>query len=140
MAHEGLDINRLDTVILTTPKRNVTQAIGRIMRKILTETDLKPLIVDFTDKLSVFNSQGETRYKLYKKNNYNIKEYVIGDEYQVSNKDYIENDHKILKKNNISIKRMFSENKLNECEQHPHEEQQKIERFAKNAFDVCLLD
>ena len=33
-AHEGLDIPTLDTVILATPKSDIVQSIGRIMRDV----------------------------------------------------------------------------------------------------------
>lgn len=51
-AHEGLDIPKLDTVILATPHSDVRQAIGRILR----ETPGKihgPLIIDVVDQWSV---------------------------------------------------------------------------------------
>ena len=32
-AHEGLDIPKLDTLILATPKSNIKQAVGRILRE-----------------------------------------------------------------------------------------------------------
>jgi superfamily II DNA or RNA helicase len=140
MAHEGLDINRLDTVILTTPKRNVVQAIGRIMRKILTETDLKPLIIDLTDNLSVFNNQGETRYRLYKKNNYCVKEFIVGDKYQVPIKKYNDAEHKILEADNISIQKIFDENELNKISFAKEEGHHRNARLTKNDFDVCLMD
>ena len=35
MAHEGLDIDRLNTIILASPKKDVVQSVGRILRKIL---------------------------------------------------------------------------------------------------------
>ena len=44
LAHEGLDIPTLDTVVLTTPKADIKQAIGRIMR----ETPLGTLVVGHT--------------------------------------------------------------------------------------------
>ena len=33
LAHEGLDIPTLDSLILATPKSNITQAVGRILRE-----------------------------------------------------------------------------------------------------------
>ena len=33
MAEEGLDIKTLTTLIMATPKSDVTQAVGRILRK-----------------------------------------------------------------------------------------------------------
>jgi len=64
MAQEGLDIPILDTVVLATPKSDVTQAIGRIMR----ETPGKlndPLIYDVVDHWSVFYSMARKRMAVY---------------------------------------------------------------------------
>lgn len=103
MSAEGLDIERLNTVILATPMRNIVQSIGRIMRKILTLTDIKPLIVDLCDKLSVFTYQGYARCKLYKKNGYLIKGFMFDNKYQVSQQSYFSASEKILKSDNVSI-------------------------------------
>jgi len=79
MAHEGLDIDRLNTIILATPKRNIIQAIGRIMRRILKIGDVRPLIIDIVDELSVFgeNSQGRARRWQYEENKYKIEKYIL---------------------------------------------------------------
>jgi superfamily II DNA or RNA helicase len=90
MAEEGLDIDRLNTIILATPKKNVEQAVGRIMRKILNGAGLKPLIIDFSDALSIFISQGMARHKLYKKGKYKIDEYYIKNNNLVSKSQYNE--------------------------------------------------
>lgn len=89
LAQEGLDIERLNTILLVTPKNDVKQAIGRIMRKILKENDLKPLIIDFCDDLSTFNYFSKNRKKLYSKTGYEIKEYHIMNGKLLSNKEYI---------------------------------------------------
>jgi superfamily II DNA or RNA helicase len=65
LAHEGLDIPALDTVILATPKSDIKQSIGRIMR----ETPGKlndPLIIDIVDHWSVFFSMYRKRCAVYK--------------------------------------------------------------------------
>lgn len=111
MAHEGLDIDRLNTVLLVTPKKSITQAIGRIMRKILTASDIKPLIVDMTDNLSIFKRQGFVRYKLYKKNKYVIKEFMVDNNYICPLNDYV--DDKIPSNKNIQISSIFEESELN---------------------------
>jgi superfamily II DNA or RNA helicase len=64
LAHEGLDIPALDTVILATPKSDIKQSIGRIMR----ETPGKkndPLIYDIVDHWSVLNSMYRKRCVIY---------------------------------------------------------------------------
>ena len=65
LAHEGLDIPTLDTVVLTTPKADIKQAIGRIMR----ETPGKkndPLIIDIVDHWSVCFAMFAKRRRVYR--------------------------------------------------------------------------
>lgn len=65
LAHEGLDIPALDTVILATPKSDIKQSIGRIMRE--TKGKLHaPLIYDIVDQWSVFFSMYQKRLKVYR--------------------------------------------------------------------------
>ena len=47
MASEGLDIPRLDTLVLCTPVADVTQAVGRILRPC--EDKKCPVVLDFQD-------------------------------------------------------------------------------------------
>lgn len=65
MAAEGLDIKTLNTLLLVTPMSNVTQAVGRVLRKI--DPDLPPLVVDVADEYSVFARQAQKRRRVYKK-------------------------------------------------------------------------
>ena len=71
MASEALDIPELNTLIMVTPRRNIEQSVGRILRKI--DNEIQPLIVDIVDQLPSFNNQGLARRKFYKKLKYNIK-------------------------------------------------------------------
>lgn len=73
MASEGFDCKELDTIILASPKSNIEQAVGRILRKKKEDRILVPLIIDFIDDFSVFARQGEKRTKFYKKNDYQIE-------------------------------------------------------------------
>lgn len=75
MASEGLDIPALNTLIMATPRREVEQSIGRIIRK--NDHTVQPLIIDIVDMLSCFVKQGIYRRKLYKKLNYNITVYEV---------------------------------------------------------------
>jgi superfamily II DNA or RNA helicase len=52
LAQEGLDIPKLDTVIFATPKSDIVQASGRILRS----KGNSPLIVDIVDHWNVFFS------------------------------------------------------------------------------------
>ena len=68
MAEEALDIKTLTTLIMATPKTDVTQAVGRILRS----TDHKPLVIDIVDIHDTFKRQWLKRKKFYNSNNYNI--------------------------------------------------------------------
>jgi superfamily II DNA or RNA helicase len=65
MASEGLDIKGLNTLILATPMSNVTQSVGRILRKI--DKKVPPMIIDVVDKFSSYTRQFEKRKKTYKR-------------------------------------------------------------------------
>ena len=72
MAAEGMDIPKLDTVILASPKSDVEQSVGRIFRKKACDRDFHPLIIDLQDKFSMFQKQCDKRLALYKKMNFTI--------------------------------------------------------------------
>ena len=71
-AHEGLDIPTLDTVILSTPKSDIKQSIGRIMR----ETGGKkncPQIFDIWDQWCLLHAMYQKRLKVYRQGGFDIK-------------------------------------------------------------------
>ena len=70
-AHEGLDIPTLDTVILATPKSDIIQSIGRIMRE-TTGKKNNPRIYDVVDQWSVFFAMYNKRLRVYKQGGFNI--------------------------------------------------------------------
>ena len=70
MAAEALDIKTLTTLILATPKTDVVQAVGRILR---VKHD-RPLVIDIIDSHDVFMSQWQKRRKYYASNNYAISD------------------------------------------------------------------
>ena len=80
LAREGLDIERLNTVILATSQKDVNQSVGRAMRKLLENGDLRPLIIDFADNLSSFKNHARLRKQFYKQCKYLIEEYNIFDD------------------------------------------------------------
>ena len=71
MAQEGLDIPVLDTIILASPKSDITQAIGRIMRETPGKLN-NPLIYDIVDHWSVFHSMARKRMVVYKASGFEI--------------------------------------------------------------------
>lgn len=70
MSSEGMDIPSLNTLILASPKTDVQQSVGRILRK--HHDDACPTIYDVIDDFSVFRSQGNRRLQYYKKNNFTV--------------------------------------------------------------------
>jgi superfamily II DNA or RNA helicase len=76
MAKEGLDIPRLDTLVLATPKGDVIQASGRIQRK-YNDKEI-PLIVDVVDTYSVFEQLRWKRWKFYRKESFTCQTYDSG--------------------------------------------------------------
>jgi superfamily II DNA or RNA helicase len=76
MAAEALDIPQLNTLILSTPRSDVEQAVGRILRK--QDYHLEPIIIDIVDSLKSCSNQSNHRKKLYRKMHFNIliKKYV----------------------------------------------------------------
>jgi len=76
MAAEALDIKSLNTLVMVTPKTDITQSVGRILR----EKHENPIIVDIIDKHDIFQNQWFQRRRFYKKCNYRIR--------QITNKDY----------------------------------------------------
>jgi len=71
MASEGLDIKTLTTLIMATPKSDVCQSIGRILRS----KHATPLVIDIIDTHDVFNSQYKKRCVYYKSKNFRVENY-----------------------------------------------------------------
>ena len=70
MAAEAFDCSRLNAIILATPKSDVVQSIGRIMRTPPGAGPVAPLIIDPQDPL--FAGPARKRRTLYKKRAYTI--------------------------------------------------------------------
>ena len=68
MASEGLDIPTLTTLLFATPKTDITQSVGRILRTKHTN----PLVIDIIDQHEIFKQQWSKRKAYYIKNKYKI--------------------------------------------------------------------
>jgi len=68
MAEEALDIKSLNTLIMASPKTDVAQAVGRILR----EKHGQPIIVDIVDSHDTFIRQWAKRKKYYNSQHYSI--------------------------------------------------------------------
>jgi superfamily II DNA or RNA helicase len=72
MASEGMDVPKLNTVILASPKSDVEQSVGRIFRQKACDRKFHPLIVDIQDIFSMFKKQCEKRVTFYHKSNFTV--------------------------------------------------------------------
>jgi len=70
MASEGYDNPKLDTLILASPKGNVEQSIGRILRR---KNENPALVIDINDCISVFNNWNKKRHSFYKSKKFKIE-------------------------------------------------------------------
>lgn len=69
LAHEGLDIPELDTLVLATPRADVVQAVGRILRG---KSD--PMIYDIVDPCGHLFGMWKKRRALYKQCGFEIEQ------------------------------------------------------------------
>ena len=69
MAAEALDIKTLATLVMVSPKTDIVQSVGRILRV----KHKHPIIVDIVDMHENFQKQWLQRKRFYKKCNYRIR-------------------------------------------------------------------
>ena len=81
MAAEALDIKSLTSLLLATPKTDIVQAVGRILR----EKHKNPLVIDIVDTHNCFQNQFNKRKTFYNKNNYKIL--------RINSDNYLKNDN-----------------------------------------------
>ena len=74
MANEGLDIKSLNGLVIASPKSDIIQSVGRILRQ---KHQIEPLIIDMVDRFSVFENQAKKRFEVYRKNKYHIFDTTI---------------------------------------------------------------
>jgi superfamily II DNA or RNA helicase len=72
MASEALDIPSLNAEFLITPKTDIVQCVGRVLRA--KHAFSNPIIYDIKDSHDVFVRQWLKRKAYYKKQNYNVIE------------------------------------------------------------------
>lgn len=72
MSSEGMNIKSLNTLILATPKSDIIQSVGRILRLKPEERTIKPKVIDFIDPHDIFDSAQIARRRFYRRNKYNI--------------------------------------------------------------------
>ncbi len=85
LASVGMDIPDLNTLILASPRKEIEQSVGRILRK---SGKLKPIIIDFMDVFYFYFNQARIRQQFYKEYGYSLKFYNAN-----NNDNGIEEDH-----------------------------------------------
>jgi superfamily II DNA or RNA helicase len=70
MCKEGFDVATLNTLLMATPRPDIDQIVGRILRTEKSKRTIHPIIVDIVD--STFRRQFQQRLILYKKRLYTI--------------------------------------------------------------------
>lgn len=147
MAAEALDIKTLTTLIMATPKTDIEQSVGRILR----ERHSSPIVVDIIDNHDLFKNQWRKRKTFYKKENYKII-YTINTNYTTDLSKwtliYSPNSNGIkeckpIKSKNISIKSNTSSEKSVINDSEPEDDNDEPEPVSKKAGkiadDVCFL-
>jgi hypothetical protein len=155
MAAEALDIKTLTTLIMATPKTDIEQSVGRILR----EKHSNPVVIDIIDSHSIFKNQWSKRKVFYKRENYKIL-YTTSDIYNNVNINkfdikmwetiYLPKNKNLLcktiinskNKKSISEKSNSSTDKsiINESDESDNEDESKINN-SKDKFlcGKCLL-
>lgn len=75
MCKEGFDVPTLNTLVMATPRPDIDQIVGRIMRVEKSTRKVHPLIVDIVDPQ--FRRQFGARNTLYKKRKYKVSKMAL---------------------------------------------------------------
>tara|TARA_B100001540_G_scaffold301991_1_gene309053 strand:+ start:284 stop:1759 length:1476 start_codon:yes stop_codon:yes gene_type:complete len=102
MAEEGLDIKTLTTLIMATPKVDVTQSVGRILRK----KHKQAVVIDIVDSHVLFQRHFTKRRVFYKKSKFKVV--------QTNMSGYQNNNWDVIYDPVNNIKKAFKSSKKNE--------------------------
>jgi len=147
MAAEALDIKTLTTLIMATPKTDIEQSVGRILR----EKHSSPIVVDIVDSHDLFKNQWRKRKTFYKKENYKII-YTISTHYSTDLSKWTSiydpnpngpKECKPTKKKTISIKSNSSSERSITNDSEPEDENEEpipiSKKSTKIVDDICYL-
>lgn len=76
MSSEGMDIPDLDSIIFASPKSDIVQSIGRVLRK---QHDSNPICWDIVDNIMPFSKQYTKRRAYYRRLKYPIHIFEVED-------------------------------------------------------------
>lgn len=104
MAAEALDIKSLTTLMLATPKTDVVQAVGRILR----QKGHQPVVIDIIDNHEPFRKQWMKRKAYYSKEEYSIQitdhnKYFKNEWEEVKSRKKVTNKGKTTESVNITV-------------------------------------
>jgi superfamily II DNA or RNA helicase len=75
LVKEGFDVASLNTLLIATPRPDVDQIVGRILRVEKCKRTVHPLILDVVDP--AFRRQFQERLSLYKKRSYDVQKILM---------------------------------------------------------------
>ena len=64
---------------MATPKVDIEQSVGRILRKQKADRTIKPLVIDIYDQFANNINKGKRRITFYRKQKYDIKKMIVDD-------------------------------------------------------------
>ena len=135
MASEGLDIKSLTTLIMSTPKTDIQQSVGRILR----EKHGQPIIVDIIDSHEPFKNQWKKRRSFYMKEKYKIM-YTTSDKFHSFGESewttvFDANNTTKTSKSKITAVKRHTKNSINDSSLLDNEnEEEPIDIKNKNDF------
>ena len=140
MAAEALDIKTLSTLVMVTPKTDITQSVGRILRA----KHENPVIVDIVDKHDLFKKQWLQRKRFYKKCNYRIRE-IDCHQYKGMKIDWFKDkDWKLVfepnKKCNADVNEINGINEPSGSEDEISDNDSKLKTSNNSNNGKCLID
>lgn len=77
MASEAMNIKTLNTVILASPRKQVEQSTGRILRIRADQRTVPPMIIDIIDNHSMYLGQWRKRLAYYRKCTYQVERWEM---------------------------------------------------------------
>ena len=136
MAHEGLDIKHLNTVILASPKKDIMQSIGRVMRTILQAGDVRPMVLDFSDDIGTIGRWFKIRSAIYTACKYEIENYYLIDDRFVNSYEYngIE-----ISKHDFHHENIFINHAINKHNAVHNRWKKDLDKFERNCRSHELL-
>ena len=128
MAEEGLDIKSLTTLIMATPKVDVTQSIGRILRK----KHKQALVIDIVDTHCLFQRHFKKRKTFYRKQKFKVIATDVNG-YKNNEWEIVYDPNKNIKK---SLKKQEKNKKVNKKIVIKTEKKEKKDELLSG---VCLI-